>query len=61
MSIAKHARSSAVMSKVRGGNPQIFNGRFLGYNEQTEGIFAQQQEADRRLRLIQLKKKKGTS
>jgi len=61
MSIAKNARSSVVMSKVRGGNPQVFNSRFAGYNEATEGIVAQQMEADRKLRLIQLKKQKATA
>jgi len=49
------------MSKVRGGNPQVFNSRFAGYNEATEGIVAQQMEADRKLRLIQLKKQKATA
>ena len=58
MSIAKNARASAVMSKVKGFNPQVFNSRFAGYNEATEGIVAQQMEADRKLRLIQLKKQK---
>lgn len=53
MSIAKNARASAVMTKVRGGNPQVFNSRFIGYNEETEGIMAQQREADRRLKQIQ--------
>lgn len=53
MSIASNARASAVMSKVRGVNPHVFNGRFAGYNEATEGILAQQREADRRLKQIQ--------
>ena len=53
MSIAKHARASAVMSKVKGVNAHAFNSRFIGYNEATEGIMAQQREADRRLRQIQ--------
>ena len=53
MSIAKNARASAVMSKVRGLNPQVFNSRFISYNEETEGIMAQQRESDRRLRQIQ--------
>mgnify|MGYP003117644955 CR=1 len=61
MSIAKNARASAVMSKVKGFNPQVFNSRFAGYNEATEGIVAQQMEADRKLRLIQLKKQKATA
>ena len=53
MSIASNARASAVMSKVRGLNPQVFNSRFISYNEATEGIMAQQREADRRLKQIQ--------
>ena len=53
MSIAKNARASQVMSKVKGFNPQVFNSRFAGYDEATEGIFAQQQEADRKLRELQ--------
>ena len=61
MSIAKNARASAVMSKVRGCNPHVLNSRFAGYNEATEGIVAQQMEADRKLRLIQLKKQKATA
>lgn len=51
--IAKCARATAVMNKVRGGNPFVFNHRFMGYNEAQEGIIAQQREADRRLREIQ--------
>tara|TARA_R100000664_G_C2698522_1_gene99792 strand:- start:449 stop:634 length:186 start_codon:yes stop_codon:yes gene_type:complete len=61
MSIAKNARASAVMSKVRGCNPHVFNSRFAGYNEATEGILAQQKEADRKLRLIQIKQNKVTA
>jgi len=53
MSIASNARASAVMSKVRGLNPQVFNSRFISYNEETEGIMAQQRESDRRLKQIQ--------
>ena len=55
MSIAKNARASAVMSKVRGLNPHVFNSRFMGYNEATEGIIAQQREADLKLKQIQSK------
>ena len=61
MSIAKNARASAVMSKVRGCNPHVFKSRFAGYNEATEGILAQQKEADRKLRLIQIKQNKVTA
>jgi len=63
--IAKHARATAVMNKVRGGNPFVFNHRFMGYNEATEGILAQQREADRRLKQIQaeraIRKAKGVA
>ena len=51
--IAKNARATAVMNKVKGTDPLVFNSRFRGYNEATEGIMAQQQEADRRLKQIQ--------
>lgn len=51
--IAKCARATAVMNKVKGKDPFAFTRRFLGYNEATEGIMAQQREADRRLKEIQ--------
>ena len=51
--IAKCARATAVMSKVKGGDPFAFTRRFLGYNEVTEGVMAQQREADLRLKQIQ--------
>jgi hypothetical protein len=51
--IAKCARATEVMNKVKGGNPFVFNSRFIGYNEKVEGILAQQREADRRLKQIQ--------
>mgnify|MGYP001255807315 CR=1 FL=1 len=51
--IAKCARATAVMNKVRGNDPFAFTRRFLNYNEQAEGILAQQKEADRRLKEIQ--------
>ena len=54
---AKCARATAIMNKVKGKDPYAFSRRFLGYNEATEGIIAQQKEADRRLKLIQLKTK----
>lgn len=54
--IAKCARSTAVMNKVKGKDPFAFTRRFLGYNEATEGILAQQREADRRLKQIQAKR-----
>ena len=55
MSIAKNARATAIMNKVKGGNPLVFNSRFAGYDEATEGIFAQQMEADRKLKQLQAK------
>jgi hypothetical protein len=54
--IAKCARATAVMNKVKGKDPFAFTRRFLGYNEATEGILAQQREADRRLKQIQAKR-----
>jgi len=51
--IAKCARATSVMNKVKGKDPFAFTRRFMGYNEATEGILAQQREADRRLKEIQ--------
>jgi len=51
--IARDARATAIMNKVKGNDPYAFSKRFLGYNEATEGIVAQQREADRRLKMIQ--------
>ena len=63
--IARDARATAVMNKVKGQDPFAFNVRFLGYNEGAEGIFAQQREADRKLKQIQaeraLRLKKGVA
>ena len=62
MSIARDARATEVMNKVRGNNPFAFSHKFKGYSEATEGMVAQQREADRRLmeikaqRLLRLKK-----
>lgn len=57
MSLAKSARASAVMNKVKGGDPHAFNRRFIGYNAITEGIVAQQRQADLKLQRILLNKK----
>ena len=58
--IAKCARATAVMNKVKGGDPFSFTRRFLGYNEATEGIMAQQRQADLKLqKIIANKKAKG--
>jgi len=51
--IARDARATEVMNKVRGDNPSAFSHRFKGYSEANEGIVAQQREADRRLMEIQ--------
>ena len=55
--IAKCARATAVMNKVKGKDPFAFTRRFLGYNEATEGILAQQREADLKLQKILANKK----
>ena len=55
--IAKCARATAVMNKVKGKDPFAFTRRFLGYNEATEGIMAQQREADLKLQKILASKK----
>lgn len=55
--IAKCARATAVMNKVKGKDPFAFTRRFLGYNEATEGIMAQQREADLKLQKILANKK----
>ena len=54
--IPKCARATMVMNKVKGKDPHVFNSKFAGYNEATEGIFAQQMEADRRLKELQAQK-----
>jgi len=60
--IAKCARATSVMNKVKGRDPHAFNRRFLGYNEVTEGIFAQQREADLKLqKIIANKKARGVA
>jgi len=55
--IAKCARATAVMNKVKGKDPFAFTRRFLGYNEATEGILAQQRQADLKLQKILTNKK----
>ena len=52
MSIASNARASQVARNIKKG-AYIGMARFAGYNEATEGIMAQQREADRRLKQIQ--------
>jgi hypothetical protein len=52
MSIATNARASQGARNVKSGS-YIGMSRFSGYNEATEGIMAQQREADLRLKQIQ--------
>ena len=52
MSIAKNARASQVARNVNNGS-YIAIARFAGYDEATEGIMAQQRQADLRLKQIQ--------
>ena len=56
MSIAKNARASQVARNVNNG-AYIGMSRFAGYNEATEGIMAQQREADLKLQKILANKK----
>ena len=55
--IAKCARATAVMNKIKGNDPFAFSRRFLGYNEFKEGIIAQQRQADLKLQKILFNKK----
>ena len=52
MSVSTSARASQVARNVKSGS-YIGMARFAGYNEATEGIVAQQREADLRLKQIQ--------
>ena len=56
MSIATNARASQVARNVNNG-AYIGMTRFAGYNEATEGIVAQQREADLKLQKILANKK----
>lgn len=56
MNVAKCARATEIMNKVKGRDPFAFSRRFIGYDESTEGILAQQREADIKLRQLQLLK-----
>ena len=57
MSIASNARASQVARNVKSGS-YIGMTRFAGYSEATEGIVAQQREADLRLKQIQAERKR---
>ena len=52
MSIASNARASQIARNVNRGS-YIGMARFAGYNEATEGIVAQQRQADLRVKQIQ--------
>lgn len=52
MSVSTSARASQVARNINKGT-YIGMARFAGYNEATEGIVAQQREADLRLKQIQ--------
>jgi hypothetical protein len=64
MNIAKCARASQVARNIKSGY-YVGMRKFANYDESKEGIFAQQREADRRLREIQaeraLRKAKGVA
>tara|TARA_B100002019_G_C20883096_1_gene409695 strand:- start:270 stop:461 length:192 start_codon:yes stop_codon:yes gene_type:complete len=60
--IAKCARATEIMNKVKGNDPFAFSRRFLGYNEALEGIKAQQRQADLKLqKILANKKAKGVA
>ena len=60
--IAKCARATSIMNRVNGKDPFAFTRRFSGYDEATEGIVAQQREADLKLqRILANKKAKGVA
>jgi hypothetical protein len=52
MSVSTSARASQVARNIKSGS-YIGMKRFAGYNEATEGIVAQQREADLRVKQIQ--------
>ena len=52
MNIAKCARATEIMNKIKGNDPFVFSRRFIGYNESTEGIKAQQRQAELKLQQI---------
>ena len=59
MSIAKNARASQVMTDIQNGKYTSFNkrGKFANFGSVVEdSLFAQQAEADRRLKQIQSQK-----
>ena len=60
-SIARCAKASALMTKVKDGH-YVHNNKFRNFgSEETDTIFGQQARADRKLLEIQAKRAKGTS
>ena len=61
MNIAKCARATSIMNNVKNGH-YIRGAKWMGFGSVIEdSIIAQQKEADRRLREIQLRKAKITA
>lgn len=59
--IAKCARATSIMNNVKKGN-YVGMSKFANYGSVVEdSIFAQQREADRRLKQIQAKRAKGVA
>ncbi len=59
MSIAKHARASSIMAKMSKGH-YVKQFKFANFGSVIEdSIFAQQQEADRRLAILTAKRNKA--
>lgn len=61
MNIAKCAQATSIMNKIKNGH-YIRGAKWMGFGSVIEdSLFAQQAEADRRLREIQLRKAKITA
>ena len=59
MSIAKHARASAIMQKIERGH-YVKGNKFHNFGSVVEdSILTQQKEADKRLRLLRLARQKS--
>lgn len=59
MSIAKHARASAIMQKIERGH-YVKGNKFHNFGSIVEdSLLAQQKEADKRLKLLQLARQKS--
>ena len=61
MNIAKCAQATSIMTKIKNGH-YIRGAKWMGFGSVIEdSLFAQQAEADRKLREIQLRKAKITA